>query len=375
LRKEGDSMKRTLTLLCVAALLLAIGVFSGKVEAQQQFKWKLQSANPAGTPHIDILNKFAASVDKMSAGRLKIEVLPSGAIVNPFEILDAVNKGVIDSGQWWTHYATGKHPAGGLFSAPLGGAGSGLDLQNHLSWYLRGGGRDLYLEYYQKILKADVMAFLIAPDGPEAFGWFKTVPKTNAEYLKMRIRMSSGLPSDVLKDMGGIPVNMAGQEIIPAGERGLIDAVEWINTASDLKLGLYDVFKNYSLQGLHQAIDIMDVVINGKAWRSLPPDLQMIVEVATTATIFEAILYFVDENSKALEILTKEKGVKVFDAPPDYAPAFIKSSKKVLATYEEKDPFFKKVLESQRQFAVRVVPFTRETAKLTQLTAGAVEGN
>lgn len=366
-------MKRSLTVLWIAGLLLATVSLLGTAEAQQQFKWKLQSANPAGTPHIEILNKFAATIDKMSAGRLKIEVLPSGAIVNPFEILDAVNKGVIDCGQWWTHYATGKHPAGGLFSAPLGGSGSGLDLMNHLSWYLRGGGRDLYLEYYQKILKTDVMAFLIAPDGPEAFGWYKTAPKTVAEYTKMRVRMSSGLPSDVLKDMGGIPVNMAGQEIIPAAERGLIDGVEWINTASDLKLGLYDVFKNYSIQGLHQAIDIMDLVINGKAWKSLPPDLQQIVEVATTATIFDAILYFVDENSKALQILTKEKGVKVFDAPPDYAPAFIKSAKKVLAKFEAEDPFFKKVLDSQRQFAARVVPFTRETAKLTQLTAGALE--
>ncbi len=86
-------MKRALTVLCLVALLLTIGGFSGPAEAQQQFKWKLQSANPAGTPHMEILNQFAANVDKMSAGRLKIEVLPSGAIVNPFEILDAVNKG------------------------------------------------------------------------------------------------------------------------------------------------------------------------------------------------------------------------------------------------------------------------------------------
>ena len=104
----------------------------GPAEAQQQFKWKLQSANPAGTPHMEIFEQIRRHVDAISGGRLKIEVLPSGAIVNPFEILDAVNKGVIDSGQWWTHYATGKHPAGGLFSAPLGGAGSGLDMFNNL---------------------------------------------------------------------------------------------------------------------------------------------------------------------------------------------------------------------------------------------------
>jgi TRAP-type mannitol/chloroaromatic compound transport system substrate-binding protein len=338
-----------------------------------QVRWKLQSANPAGTPHMTLLNRFATNVDSMSGGRLKIEVLPSGAIVAPFEILDGVNKGIVDAGQWWTHYATGKHPAGGLFSAPIGGAGSGLDQMNHLSWYLRGGGRELYLEYYQKILKADVQAFLYAPDGPEAFGWVKRVPKTVAEYTKMRFRMSSGLPSDVLKDMGGVPMNLAGAEVIPAAERGLIDGVEWINPANDLKLGLSDVFKNYSLQGLHQAIDIADVVISGRKWRELTPDLQAIVQTAMTTSIFEAILYFVDENSKALRTLTREKGVKMFDAPPDYAPAFIKSAKKVLAQYEAKDPFFKRVLESQRRFAAVVVPYTKETNKLTQLIAGAAE--
>jgi TRAP-type mannitol/chloroaromatic compound transport system substrate-binding protein len=346
----------------------------GQGPAPQQFRWKLQSANPAGTPHMELLGRLATNIDKMSAGRLKIEVLPAGAIVAAFEILDGVNKGVVDAGQWWTHYATGKHPAGGLFSAPLGGAGSGLDQMNHLSWYLRGGGRELYLEYYQKILKADVMAFLYGPDGPEAFGWVKRVPKTVAEYTKMRFRMSSGLPSDVLKDMGGVPMNLSGAEVIPAAERGLIDGVEWINPANDLKLGLSDVFKNYSLQGLHQAIDIGDVVINGKKWRELPPDLQAIVEVAMTTSIFEALMYFVDENAKALGVLTKEKGVKMFDAPPDYAAAFIKSAKRVLAKFEQQDPFFKKVLESQRKFAAVVVPYTKETNKLTQLIAGAVEG-
>ena len=286
-----------------------------RLHAAAPIKWKLQGANPAGTPHDDLLKRWASNVDRMSGGRLKIEILPAGSIVNPFEILDGVNKGVVDAGQWWCHYATGKHPAGGLFSAPIGGAGSGLDQFNHFSWYLRGGGRELYLEYYQKILKADVMAFLYGPDGPECFGWYKRVPKTVAEYTKMRVRMSSGLPSDVLKEMGGIPVNLPSQEVVPAAERGLIDGLEWINPSNDLKLGIYDVFKNYSIQGLHQAIDIADIVINGKQWRALSPDIQAIIEIACTTSIFEALMYFVDENAKALQILVKEKGVKMFDAP------------------------------------------------------------
>jgi len=349
--------------------LLAVG---NPVQAQQ-FKWKLQSANPAGAPQIVLLNKMAANIEKMSAGRLKIEVLASGAIVNPFEILDGVKNGIIECGQWWTHYSMGKNPAGSLFSSPLGGSGSGLDLMNHLSWYMQGGGRELYVEYYQKIVKADVMPFLIAPDGPEAFGWSKKAPKTLDDYLKMRYRMSSGLSSDVLKDMGGIPVNMSGAEVIPALERGLLDGGEWINTASDLKMGLYDVCKNYSLQGLHQAIGIMDIIINGDAWRALPPDIQAIVEAATTQSILEGMMFFVEQNAKALKILIEEKGVNVFDAPPGYSEAFINSSKKVLAKFEQKDPFFKKVLDSQRQYAALVVPFTKETNKLMQLIAGAAE--
>ena len=358
-----------------AGAALAAGAAAAPTIASAQgqtHRWKLQSANPSGTPHMPLLNRFASNVDTMSGGRLKIEVLTSGAIVKPNEILDAVSKGVVDSGQWWAHYATGKHPAGGLFSAPLGGSGSGLDQMGQLAWYMQGGGRDLYVEYYQKMLKADVMPFLYAPDGPECFGWFKSPPKSVAEFTKLRFRISSGLPSDVLKDMGGTPVNLAGAELIPAAERGVIDGVEWINPANDIKVGLQDVFKYYSIQGLHQAIDIADVVINGAKWKALSPDLQGIVETALTTSLFDAILYFQYENAKALAEI-KKKGVTVFDAPADYAPAFIKSAKKVLAQLEAKDAFFKKVLESQRAFARTVVPYTRETSKLSTLIAGAAE--
>jgi len=354
----------------VAAGALAAPALS---HAQQTHRWKLQSANPSGTPHDALLNKFASNVDKMSGGRLKIQILPSGAIVNPNEILDATNKGVVDAGQWWTHYATGKHPAGGLFSSPLGGSGSGLDQMGQLAWYMRGGGRDLYIEYYTKILKADVMPFLYAPDGPETFGWFKEPVKSVADFKKLRFRISSGLPSDVLREMGGTPMNLGAAELIPAAERGILDGVEWINPSNDLKVGLYDVFKYYSIQGLHQAIDIADIIINGKKWRELTPDLQTIIEVALTTSLFEAMLYFVDENAKALQVLTKEKGVTMFDAPADYAPEWIKSARKVLGALEEKDPFFKKVLDSQRAFARVVVPYTRETSKLSTLISGAAD--
>jgi TRAP-type mannitol/chloroaromatic compound transport system substrate-binding protein len=362
------------TIMGIVGLVALVILMAGARPAEaEQFKWKLQSSHPAGAPQIVLLNRLADDIEKMSAGRLKIEVLASGAIVKPFELIEAVSKGIVESGQWWTHYSMGKHPAGSLFSSPLGGSGSGLDLINHLSWYLQGEGRDLYLEYYQKILKADVIPFMIAPDGPEAFGWARELPKTLDDFLKMRFRMSSGLSSDVLKCMGGTPVNMSGAEIIPALERGILDGGEWINTASDLNVALYDVCKYYSLQGLHQAIGIQDIMISGKAWRALPSDIQAIIESAASKSILDGMLYFIEENAKALKILIEEKGVHLFDAPAGYSESFIKCSKKVLSEFESERPFFKKVLDSQRKYAKLVVPFTQETNKLGQLIAGAVE--
>jgi TRAP-type mannitol/chloroaromatic compound transport system substrate-binding protein len=366
-------IRKSLLMAASAALAVSATLAAAPAQSQQgQFKWKLQSANPTGTPHHVLLTRFASNVDKMSAGRLKIEIMPSGAVVNPNEILDAVNKGLVDAGQWWTHYAIGKHPAGGLFSSPLGGTGSGLDQQTHLAWYLNGGGRDLYIEYYTKMLRADVMPFLYAPDGPEALGWFKKPITSVNDFKNLRFRISSGLPSQVLKELGGVPMNLAAAELIPAAERGVIDGVEWINPANDLKVGLQDVFKYYSIQGLHQAIDIADVLVNGKKWRELPPDIQAIVEVAMTTSLYEAQLYFIHENAKALQVL-REKGVTMFDAPADYAPAWIAASRKVLGALEENNEFFKKVLDSQRAFAKLVVPYTRETSKLSTLIAGAVD--
>ena len=186
--------------------------------------------------------------------------------------------------------------------------------------------------------------------------------------------MSSGLSSDVLKDMGGTPVNMSGAEIIPALERGLLDGGEWINTASDLKIGLYDVCKNYSLQGLHQAIGIQDIMINGETWRALPPDIQAIIQCAATKSIIDGMLYFIEENAKALKILIEEKGVNVFDAPPGYSESFIKSSKKVLGKIAaENDRSSKRSSIHSASMPSWWFPSPKRPTKLGQLIAGAAE--
>jgi TRAP-type mannitol/chloroaromatic compound transport system substrate-binding protein len=136
------------------ALLLATGAHA------QQFKARMQTAVPTSSIYFELLKKFGDRIEKMSGGRLKIEVLPDGAVVPAFEILDAVDKGIVESGYAWTHYWSGKHPAAGIFSNPMAGAGVGLDQLSHVAWLFEGGGYDLYRKFYSDILKVNVEPLL-----------------------------------------------------------------------------------------------------------------------------------------------------------------------------------------------------------------------
>jgi len=344
----------------VAAVVLAVAVATPATAAQVL---QMQTAVNAGSPHMTLLQRFADNVKAMSKGRVEIKVLAAGAVVSPREILDAVSKGLVPMGFAWTHYWTGKNAAAGLFSAPMSGAGTGLDQMGHLAWMMQGEGKALYNELYQKVIGANVVAFQVIPDGPEALGWFKKPVTTIAEFRKLKFRAPPGLPGEAYTEMGLSVVSMPGPEIVPAAERGIIDGGEWINPSADLSLGLHEVFKYYSLQGLHQAIDVGDIVINGDVWKKLDADLQAIIEVAAKASVMESLTYFIAENAKALTILTTQKGVKLFSPPKEYPEEFLKAANNALEKRMAKDAFFKKVVDSMRTFAKDTVPYGVETIK------------
>jgi len=354
---------RTRSGLFTAIVAAAALGFVGAWPASAAQKLQLQTAVNAGSPHIELLERFARDVRRMSNGRLEIEILPAGAIVAPQQILDAVNKGLIDMGQAWTHYWTGKHPAAGLFSAPMSGAGTGLDQLGHLAWMYQGEGRALYDELYQKVIGVDVVAFQIIPDGPEALGWFKQPVTTMEAFRNTKFRSPPGLPGEAYTEMGVSVVSMPGPEIVPAAERGVIDAGEWINPAADFSLGLHEVFGYYSLQGLHQAIDVADVVINKATWDALSPDLQAIIEVAAKASVLESLTFFIAKNAEALTTLTTKHGVKLFEPPKEYPELFLKAANNALDRRMADDEFFARVVNSMRSFAKDAVPYRVETIK------------
>lgn len=331
---------------------------------------KMQTALPAASFFLDRLNVFADRVHKMTGGRLKIDVLPSGAVVGGFDILDAVDRGVVEMGYAWPQYWGGKHPAATLFSNPPAGTG-GLDQFGLMAWLAWGGGLDLLKELYRDVLKVNVESLPIHMSGFQSLGWFKK-PFNNVEALrKVKFRVPPGLPGEVYKEMGVPAVSLGGSEVIPAAERGVIDAAEWITPAEDIKVGLQHVFKNMYLQGLHQATDVAEIYVNGKAWNGLPADVREIVKGAVHAELMDSFIEGIHRNALALKEIQTKHGVRVLETPKDYYPEFLKAARRVTDRYAQKDPFFRKVLESQRKFAETVVPYWVSTIK-TSVALGEV---
>jgi TRAP-type mannitol/chloroaromatic compound transport system substrate-binding protein len=325
--------------------------------AQNVTRLKIQTAVPSSSIYFELMKHLADRVDKMSAGRLKLEMLPDGAVVAAFEIVDAVDKGVVDGGYAWTHYWSGKNTAAGLFSNPAAGGGTGMDQLSHVAWLFQGGGYALYKKFFSEALKLNIEPFMVQPMGPDPLGWFKAPISSLADMKKLKYRSPPGLVGEIFKEMGINAVAMPGGEIVPAAQRGVLDAAEWIGPADDMALGFHNVFKHYYLQGLHQSSDVGEMLLNKTAWNKLSPELKAIVETAAMATMTETYTYNVHRNALALQKLQTEHKVQIHDTPRDIFPAFIKATNLIYDREASKNPVFKEALDSQRVFAKLVVPY------------------
>jgi TRAP-type mannitol/chloroaromatic compound transport system substrate-binding protein len=201
---------------------------------------KVQSTWPASITLQDHLRILAERIDKLTQGQVKIETLAAGQIVPAFEVLDATNKKVLDGFHAISYYWVGKNPAAALFAGPPGGP-FGMDHMDFLGWLYVGGGLEMWRDFYQNDLKLNVTVWPAHPSSPQALGWFKKPLKSVADFKGMKCRQT-GLNAEVYAKLGQSVVNMAGGEIVPAAQRGVIDCAEWVGGVEDLRLGLPGVF-------------------------------------------------------------------------------------------------------------------------------------
>ena len=340
---------KTATAVAVALSITATSAFAEKV-------LRIQSVLSNTSDEAVMLGKFGDDVAALTGGSLKIEILPAGAIVGPRDIMDAVDAGLVEGGFAWTHYWGGKHVAANLFGAPVAGAGVGMDNLAFLSWFQYGGGKQLYDQLWKEMGR-NIKGFMLQPVGPEALGWFKEPINSMADFRKYKFRTPPGIPGQTYKDIGVASVAMGGGDILPALEKGTIDAAEWCCPKPDSVFGFQKVLKHYYLQGLHQVVVNADLYVNGDVYKKMTKLEKKAMEVAANASLSKAMSYRIYENGKALADLTQNHGVILHDTPADYFPAYMAAAKKSLETNAAKNKFFAKVWNSQKKFADIAVPF------------------
>ena len=313
---------------------------------------KGQSSHPASSNLHLVFKLFAETVDKMSAGRLKIETLPGGAIVPPFEVFDATSKGVLDVGMAPFGYIQGRNTG----TIPLShGPLFGMDGNDYYAWYYDGGGVALLEEFYKDHLQLNVVGFPIPTDYPQGMGWFKKEIKSLADLKGLKYRIY-GIGAETYGRLGVSVVTIPGQEIVPAMERGVIEGAEWINCLEDKKLGLHKTAKFYYTPGMHEAVTGGQLMFNKDVWSKLPADLQEMVKVASVYATTMRNQMFNRETADACQELLKE-GVQMRRMPDDVLINFLTEWEKIQAEYAAKSPFYQKVIDSQKAYAGKVVPF------------------
>jgi TRAP-type mannitol/chloroaromatic compound transport system substrate-binding protein len=349
------SRRNVLKAAVAAGGAAALG-FPAIVKAQGPTAMRWQSTWPQKDIFHEYALDYAKKVNDMTGGDLKIEVLPAGAVVPAFQLLDAVSKGTLDGGHGVLVYHYGKSNALALWgSSPA----FGMDANTLLAWHKYGGGKDLLNKLYASI-GANVVSFPYGPMPTQPLGWFKK-PITKADDFKGLKFRTVGISIDLFTGMGAAVNALPGGEIVPAMDRGLLDAAEFNNASSDRILGFADVSKVCMLQSYHQNGEQFEIMFNKTKYDALPAKMKALIEYAVEAASQDMSWKAIDRYSKDyVELQTKDK-VRFYKTPDSVLQRQLDIFDTVLAKYSTQTPMFKEIAESQRQFAQRAVKWYLDT--------------
>ncbi len=354
---KKDSVSSRRRFLKVAAAGAAATVAApAVVSAQGPISMRFQSTWPSKDIFHEYALDYAKTVNDMTGGDLKIDVLPAGAVVPAFGLIDAVSKGTLDGGHGVLVYHYGKQNALALWgSSPA----FGMDGNMMLSWHKYGGGKELLAKIYQSI-GANVVSFPYGPHPTQPLGWFKK-PITKLEDFKGLKYRTVGISIDMFTAMGAAVNALPGGEIVPAIDRGLLDAAEFNNATSDRILGFPDVSKVCMLQSFHQNAEQFEITFNKTKYDALPDKIKAIIAYAVEAASADMMWKAIDRYSQDyIELQTKDK-VKFYKTPDAILQKQIEVFDPIMAKKSAENPLFKEVVESQRKFAERAVKWDLDT--------------
>ena len=353
--KDKTSTRRRF--LKVAAAGAAATVAAPNIaSAQGPISMRWQSTWPSKDIFHEYALDYAKKVNDMTGGDLKIEVLPAGAVVPAFGLLDAVSKGVLDGGHGVLVYHYGKQTALALWGS---GPGFAMDANMLLSWHKYGGGKELLAKLYESI-GANVVSFPYGPMPTQPFGWFKK-PVTKLDDLKGIKFRTVGISIDVYTAMGAAVNALSGGEIVSAMDRGLLDAAEFNNASSDRALGFADVSKVCMLQSYHQNAEQFEITFNKDKYNALPEKMKAIIANAVDAASADMSWKAIDRYSKDyIELQTKDN-VKFYKTPDAILKAQLEAYDEIVKKKSAENPLFKEILQSQLAFAKRTTQWEQDT--------------
>ena len=348
--------RRNVLKAAVAAGGAAVLGFPNIVKAQGVTSMRWQSTWPQKDIFHEFALDFAKKVNDMTGGDLKIEVLPAGAVVPAFGLLDAVSKGTLDGGHGVLVYHYGKQNALALWGS---GPAFGMDANMLLSWHRYGGGRELLNKLYASI-GANVVSFPYGPMPTQPLGWFKK-PITKADDFKGMKFRTVGISIDVYSGMGAAVNALPGGEIVPAMDRGLLDGAEFNNASSDRVLGFPDVSKTCMLQSFHQNAEQFEIMFNKTKYDALPEKMKAIIAYAVDAASQDMSWKAIDRYSKDyVEMQAKDK-VRFYKTPDSVLQKQLDVYDAAASKKAAENPLFKEIEASQRAFAERTVKWDLDT--------------
>jgi TRAP-type mannitol/chloroaromatic compound transport system substrate-binding protein len=355
--KKVDKTSRRKFLLAAGAASAAAAVAAPRVaKAQGPISMRWQSTWPSKDIFHEFALDYAKKVNDMTGGDLKIEVLPAGAVVPAFQLLDAVSKGVLDGGHGVLVYHYGKQTALALWGS---GPGFGMDAEMLLAWHKYGGGKELLEKLYASV-GGNVVSFPYGPMPTQPLGWFKK-PIARAEDMKGLKFRTVGISIDVFTGMGLAVNALPGGEIVAAMDRGLLDAAEFNNASSDRALGFADVSKVCMLQSFHQNAEQFEIMFNKDKYNALPDKMKAIIANAVEAASQDMSLKAIDRYSQDYQTLQTKDNVRFYKTPDAILKAQLEVYDEVVKKKAAENPLFKEILQSQLKFAERVVKWEQDT--------------
>ncbi|SDI89870.1 TRAP transporter substrate-binding protein [Billgrantia gudaonensis] len=344
-------LKNTLKTAGLGAAGIAAAPFVSTAKAQETITWDMVTSWPKNFPALGTgANDFAARIERLSAGRMRVRVHGAGEMVPALEVFDAVAAGTAEMGHSASYYWRGKVAASQFFTAvPFG-----MNTTETNAWLYHGGGQELWDEVYAK---HNLKPFPVGNTGTQMAGWFKKEINSLEDMEGLKLRLP-GLAGEAMNRIGVTTVNMPGSEIFTSLQTGVLDAADWVGPYNDLAFGLHEVADYYYTSAWNEPSAILEGTVNLDAWNELPDDLKAVVTEAARASNLAMISEFAFRNAQALDTLVDEHGVQLRSFPDDVMAALHEASKEVIQEQVDDDADSAKVYESYIAFQQLVRRFS-----------------